>query len=548
MSEQLPPQDSNPRQYARPNDNWVCGYASEGKPCRLGPDQRGNCRAASECNPALEKKEGEAKGRWKCTRSSGACEEGPLPDGRCGKPPLRCSPRPTLRWWRGRVSMAVAAASIAMLLVFAAGFFRGTFFNRGPISYAHSGIAFEEMSGATNQVRETCGACHRGAAAGVGGLVAAAFKGDPGPIDFHKMIVPAGNKTSATAIDAACQKCHKQHAAHRDGIPVTMGCSTCHEEHRGPERMASPGDDRCAACHGDPDVFVQTRAKIATAGFVPGPVDRGLASNFEGLHPTFRIHSLRLKDTNTLRFNHSLHLTSRSVTSLSGGRAMDCVQCHRSDASGNYVRGVQFESDCSKCHSLQFDVETPDLRLPHGNPEFVSAFLRSLPKQYADVAARSGVANTAEQSRIAREKISRLLEQVSSGEELEKRIFFSSSTLGPQRRVGSVEGTAPAVYAGCSYCHEVKANARGKAEVTRPVMTERWLLHGAFDHRKHSTMRCADCHNAAQSRDTADIIVPPKNSCANCHSPAGGVAHACVNCHNFHTKPFGAKLAEAQAR
>ena len=545
MSEQLPPQDSNARQYARPNDNWVCGYAAEGKACRLGPDQRGTCRAASECAPVLEKKEGEAKGRWKCTRGGGPCAEGPLPDGRCGQPPLQCSPRPTLRWWRGRITMAVVAASVATLLIFVGGFWRGNFLNRGPISYAHDGPAFQELYAGTNRVHETCGACHKAAARGLRGLVAAAWHADPSPLEFHKLTRFEETKTTSKAIDMACQKCHREHALHREGIPVTMGCSTCHEEHRGPARMALPDDTRCAACHGDPDVFVETRSKIALAGFVPGPVDRGLASNFEGLHPTFRIHEYRLKDTNTLRFNHALHLTKPSVTSLSGGRAMECVQCHRPDASGDYVRGVAFEMDCSKCHSLQFDVETPELRLPHGNPEFVSAFLRSLPRQYADFAARSGVANAGEQNRIAHEKVRRLFEHVSSGEELEKRILFSNSTIGPQRRIGTVEGAPPAIYAGCAYCHEVKANIAGKAEVTKPIVTERWLQHGEFNHRKHATMACADCHNAAQSSETADIIVPTKNSCANCHSPAGGVEHSCATCHNFHTKPFGARLAES---
>jgi predicted CXXCH cytochrome family protein len=392
-------------------------------------------------------------------------------------------------------------------------------------------------------VHETCGACHKGAAAGLTGLVDAALKADPGPFDFHKLLRPAGGNIKASAIDAACQKCHNDHAIHRKGIPVAMGCSNCHQEHRGPARMTLPDDTYCASCHGDEDTFLETRERIAMAGFVPGPTDRAIASNFEGLHPTFRIHSLHLKDTNTLRFNHALHLTSASVTALSGGRAMDCTQCHRADASGDYVRSVAFESDCSKCHSLQFDVETPELRLPHGDPEFVSAFLRSLPKQYSEVAARSG-ASAAEQNRIAREKVQRLFEQVSSGEELEKRIFFSNSTLGPQRRVGSVEGNSPALYAGCAYCHEVKANAAGKAEITKPLVTERWLQHGEFNHRKHATMACADCHNAVQSTETADIIVPTKNSCANCHSPAGGVSHSCATCHVFHTKGSRADLAK----
>jgi hypothetical protein len=541
MSEHLPPQDPNPRQYARPNDNWTCGYAREGKACRLGPDLRGHCRAASECAPVLEIKEGETKGRWKCMRPGGPCESGPANDGTCGRPPLRCSPRPTLRWWRGRITLFVIAASVAGLLIMAGGFWRGTFFNRGPISYAHDGPAFQERYAGTNHVHDNCGSCHQAAARGLADIVMAAFKADPGPLEIHKLTRSANTKTAMMPIDAACQKCHAQHAVHQHGVPVGLGCSSCHEEHRGPGRMALPSDDRCAVCHGDPDSLTAAHEKIITAGFTPSPAGRAVASSFAGRHPTFRVHDFFIQDTNTLRFNHALHLTRNSVTSLSGGRAMDCTQCHRPDAAGDYTRSVNFEQDCSKCHSLQFDVETPELRLPHGDPQFVSAFLRSLPVQYAQLAAKSG-ANKPEQDRIAREKLARLLESVGSGEELEKRILFSNSTLGPQRRVGSVEGAAPAIYAGCAYCHEVKPDARGKAIVTQPFMTERWLQHGDFNHRSHATMACADCHNATQSQLTADVILPPKNSCANCHSLPGGVADSCVTCHKFHTKTPAQKL------
>ena len=548
MSENLSPQDPNPRQYARPNENWVCGYACEGNACRLGPDRRGNCGATADCAPVLELKPGETKGRWKCMRPGGACELGPSSDGTCGRPALRCSPRPTLRWWRGRITLTVSAVSIAALLIMAGGNLRGFFFNRGSISYAHAGPAFQERYAGTNEVKETCGACHKAGAGGLSALVAAAWKAEPGPLEVHKLVHTAGVRPPMSRVDAACQKCHLDHAVHQHGVPVAMSCSSCHEEHRGPGRMALPNDDRCAVCHGDPESMAGARDQIVAAGFSPSPEGRAIASNFGGRHPTFRIHDLRMRDTNTLRFNHALHLTSSSVTSLSGGRAMNCVECHRADTSGEYIRGVNFEQDCSKCHSLQFDVDTPDLRLPHGEPEFVSAFLRSLPKQYADLAAKSGVSNSAEQNRIARDKVRRLLEHVGSGEELEKRIFFSNSTLGPQRRVGAVEGAAPAIYAGCAYCHEVKADSLGKAVVTKPVMTERWLWHGEFNHRKHATMACADCHNAVESRDTAEIIVPPKNSCAKCHSPSGGVADSCVTCHSFHLRTATPRVATSDFR
>src|SRR6058998_2314102 len=40
MKEQLPSPEFNSGQYERPNQNWICGNAAEGKPCRIGPDAK----------------------------------------------------------------------------------------------------------------------------------------------------------------------------------------------------------------------------------------------------------------------------------------------------------------------------------------------------------------------------------------------------------------------------------------------------------------------------------------------------------------------------
>ena len=45
MSEKLPAPDFDSLNYARPNQNWMCGHACEGKPCRPGPDNKGRCQA-----------------------------------------------------------------------------------------------------------------------------------------------------------------------------------------------------------------------------------------------------------------------------------------------------------------------------------------------------------------------------------------------------------------------------------------------------------------------------------------------------------------------
>ena len=83
MREQLPAPEFNTQQYERPHLKWICGRAAEGAPCRNGAGPNGSCGADFECSPALDKKAGEPKGHFRCTRardSGGPCADGPRPD------------------------------------------------------------------------------------------------------------------------------------------------------------------------------------------------------------------------------------------------------------------------------------------------------------------------------------------------------------------------------------------------------------------------------------------------------------------------------------
>jgi len=292
-----------------------------------------------------------------------------------------------------------------------------------------------------------------------------------------------------------------------------------------------PDDAFHSAVARDPNVFQSPRPR---SGFT------NVIHRFAIDHPEFRPHTDKLRDPNTLKFNHALHLTSETIQKLPSGQKLDCVSCHEPETTGVYFQRIRFEKHCQACHSLQFDPETPGLALPHGNAEFVSAFLHSLPKQYADFAARSGIAGAGQQSEFARQKLQRLQARVVSGEDFEKRVFFSTATSGPEARVGSVFGATHSLYPGCAYCHEVTFGSEGqapRAHIAKPVFFDRWLPRAQFNHAKHSAVNCAQCHQAAKSRDTADIILPGKSSCVTCHSAAGGVSDSCTTCHAYHKKP-----------
>jgi len=514
MSEQLPAPDFDAQNYARPNQNWICGHAGEGRPCPLGPDAKGRCRATAECRPLLETQPGETKGRWRCTRSGGACESGPLPDGSCCRPIARCSPVPTLRVWRGRATLAVIAASCAALLILLGNPpWRNHFINPGEISGAHSGAAFAALA-VTNHMSQNCGACHVAGDHGPNGMVNAALHTDPGMLDLKKLAL--ANTAGPTAIDESCLKCHAGRNVHQPDAPQ-ISCSFCHAEHQG-KVMAATTDVNCDFCHGD-------GAKMAVSRMTP------VIHHFADDHPQFRFITEKMRDPDTLKFNHELHLTGATIPKLPGGQKLDCAFCHQPDAAGAFTRPVTFEKNCRVCHSLQFDPETPELMLPHGSEEFVSAYLRSLSKQYLDLAMKE---NRTDASGFVEKKLMDLQAQFGSGEDLERRIFFSSATFGPEANIGTLSGSTRAVFPGCAYCHEVKNSTAGSPEITKPVMPERWLAQAKFNHAKHAGIACAQCHDAIHSQDTADIILPPKETCQVCHSPQGGVASSCAECHTYH--------------
>jgi hypothetical protein len=501
MSEQPPAPDFDAQNYARPNQNWICGHAGEGGQCRLGPDARGRCGATAECKPRLETKPGETKGRWHCTRPGSECESGPLPDGRCGGIIPKCAPVPTLRQLRGRMTLAIIAASCAaLLIVLGHPPYRNGFINPGEISQPHSGAAFALLA-ATNQPPARCGACHAAGNSGPGGLVNAAGHAEPGIFDLKKLA--EAMVAEPMAMDAACLKCHGGRSFHQAAAPP-ISCNFCHGD--AAKMMVSP---KTAVLH-----------------------------HFAEDHPQFRFITEQRRDPDTLQFNHELHLTGATIPRLPGGGKLDCEYCHQPDAAGAYMQPVAFEKNCRVCHSLQFDPQTPELMLPHGSGEFVSAFLRSLPNQYLQLAQKR---SERDPTGFVESKLAGLRAQFGRGEDLEQRIFFSTAAFGPAANIGTLMGETRAIFPGCALCHEVKHATGGAPEITRPVIPERWLTRAKFNHAKHLEISCAQCHDASHSRSSADIILPPKETCAACHSPRGGVANSCAECHHYHQPQMAVK-------
>lgn len=528
MKDQPPSPDFDFNQYERPNQNWVCGWAKEGKPCRIGPDANGHCRATFECKPALELREGETKGRYKCTRPKefgGPCELGPQPDGTCSRAVPHCQPDRSLRSKRGIFTWCIVALTVAGLLIAFYSPSRLEFISPGKIS--------------SNHAVTKCADCHRAAENNPADWSQAAFAANPAPLEFSKLV--AHDETAMTGIDQSCQRCHTHHNFHQPNVVWDLSCSACHREHQGSGPMHAPDSANCNACHANagvmqasfekgkqlaPEVF-DYRADHGKIIFKTPRPERGYTHVFQSFangHPEFQVHAQSLKDPDTLRFNHRLHLGD-SVRTKNGGK-LDCASCHKPDASGMFHQKISFEDNCRECHSLQFDKHNPGLQLPHGNPEAVRAFLRSLEIQYADLARKTGVTENRAVDNFVQTQMQTLRQEFSSGEALERQVFSSNQNKSSDGRP---------LYPGCAYCHDVAPRGEMVPTITKPQIADRWFVRGRFDHAKHLQMSCVSCHEAGQSEKTEDILLPTKSSCVTCHSPKGGARNDCATCHGFHS-------------
>ena len=543
------------KEYVRPNLDWECGNLRTGCPCRIGPSPKGKCRATFECTPRLEVKPGEKKGHWTCTRPrsvGGKCEHGPLPDGTCCNAIPKCQPRRTLRSIRKRVVMFTVIASFLLLFVGISRRMRDQFTNPGPISSVHASATFTRLHTQRSGSDTTnCAACHQGAGQGVESWPSKtidAFKHGLAPAELIRK-GPIEN----SPMDANCLSCHVGKKFHQPDMAAEFSCHECHKEHQGGGFMAKVDSGYCTSCHGSAELMAAS-AKIgakmdphafpsnATGGKAktqsrerPENGYTGVITAFHTDHPEFQQIREGVRDENSLKFNHAVHLRTGKIP-----RALNCNNCHERDGRGEYQRPITYEKHCAECHALQFDPDTPasknkpGIYLPHGDPAFVRAFLRSLNIQYEEYGrTHEGITRRNELNDYVREKKIGIEKLYETGENLERAVFFADMK-------GNIPGGLRAPFAGCATCHDVsEPKSDNAAPVIRKVSTtDRWMTLGKFNHDSHQKgLACLDCHKVLTSELTSDLNLPSIKTCVECHSPKGGIDHRCTRCHTYHNKP-----------
>ena len=351
MKPRLQSFDHRSSQYERPSHEWVCGRASSGKPCSLGPDGKGNCRTLSECRP---KRSGDA---WVCTRSKsagGACQAGPTPDGRCCHDLPPCLPVRSLRSRRGRLTAWVTVACLAMIMLLFGSRMKADLVDPGALYTGHAEI-------------EACADCHVAFDRGPIGWVQAAFAASDPVADSDKCLechkwgddaLNPHNVARRELADLTSKFYDNPDIApspwtvqvSRTVFPVpsethngTLACGACHKEHEGENAdLVEVTNARCQSCH-----------EMTFHAFSDG-------------HPSFGDYPY-LQRTRLI-FDHDSHNRKNFPEKVKQGVKVPetCDSCHMPDGTGQFMLTADFDKTCGLCHSEDIIGET--VAGPKGTP------------------------------------------------------------------------------------------------------------------------------------------------------------------------------------
>jgi hypothetical protein len=406
------------------------------------------------------------------------------------------------RWSKTALTLTMSLLVLGSA-VFAFGFGKHRFFMPGGISIKHAQFAAQ------------CANCHQA---------------------WKVVWAPVPDKT--------CLNCHAgpPHFGERSLTP-TPRCASCHSEHQGKVILAALPDSKCVQCHGDlkvKDATFPVVAQIHTFHVDHPEFAVSLSQPGQKTADRVRLNQEdKLRDQATLKLNHKLHLDPQ-LMGPEGPEQLKCIDCHRADERGAYLRPISYERDCMRCHLLDFDDRFPGKVVRHAKqPEEIREELQAV---YAAFYVRQHGLN-----QPAKGSAKRLPGASGSQQEL----FVDEMTERAERFLYSTKSKK------CLLCHaverpvetttgQVRAMVSSKGVLPTIVKTNvpgHWLPHSRFKHAPHLGLPqlkekgCVACHEASpKSEKTSDVLLPRVASCQACHFEPGGAHGECIACHVYHDK------------
>jgi len=421
----------------------------------------------------------------------------------------------------------------------------------GAIRSDHSAFSSGAMSAGHRMLADQCHKCHTEA--------------------WHSLRDVFGSSEADQAMNRACLTCHGASIGHDPSSAVAfhqasgvdqsspepwVGCASCHAEHEGPQRLSAVADATCIRCHENLTESLKTTPFHAQI------------SGFDESHPEIRVLARREPDQAKIALNHRLHLSP--LRGRDGSMIqMSCADCHRAGPASApwpygtptrhesidslaahseptlqsaYMTPIRYSLHCQACHELTVDrsgERIPERSVPHETPRTIRTFLRG---RLTEFAANHPEAIEAAEKPPGGARFT--LRELPPKEADRLRTEWVNEQVGLFERLIYIDGKT------CTKCHEYGANrdADGLPVIAPPEIPYRWFAHASFDHERHRTIDCLECHaTVGSSTATTDVLLPGIETCRACHAPrtgrgesaAGGVSTECALCHTFHRPPTG---------
>ena len=333
--------------------------------------------------------------------------------------------------------------------------------------------------------------------------------------------------------DASCNSCHKmEHHPLRkegmnDGVHQLDGrCVDCHTEHHGREGLLPKESRLCTDCHARMQGGDSKSDLLDVKSWSAHPE---FHISMEGPRRV-RITDPLAQDRAQIRLNHKVHLR-KGLQGPDGRENLTCQSCHRLSPDLKGIIPIRFETDCQRCHSLEFDERLPGKEVPHGEPRAVVEFLYG---EYAKAALEGRLPGATADRALPGSEPRRV-----------EGITFTKAEIEPATRHAEA-----LVFdkTGCALCHTVtrketvSSNSESVYAVAKTEIPHQWFTKASFSHSAHLNVSCASCHHDSHNSErTEDILIPARTTCTECHydSKRGqGVSSACVECHNYHDGTF----------
>ena len=341
--------------------------------------------------------------------------------------------------------------------------------------------------------------------------------------------------------DTQCLSCH-QMSAHAKGIEaftdkharLGMRCAQCHMEHNGDNGIVLKDSRVCASCHANMTALNDDATIENVASFDSHPQFRIPVWDATGAVRRVSLDdAAHAVDSSAIKLNHKAHL-KEGLRGPHGPVTLQCSACHRLSPDFKKLEPISFDRHCRECHSLGFDERLPYAEVPHGDAE---AVYPSLFAEYAKVILLNDDESLANPAQDAKR-------------DMPGEVRDAASSAGPATVDAVVENAREAekqlfTRTACFLCHsysekpqELQTAVNSHYAIVKPSIPDVWFSAARFSHGAHEEFACESCHDKARgSSKTADVLLPKKELCQECHISGrrdGHVQSDCTQCHSYH--------------